>query len=278
MSLIPQTRIVSSGGRPAGQAFARTLSSLQDVIATDLDGDYGRFTGSLGATVLRLKRGIALPSGAVDLWLPPTVYAGTITMRAHFTGLEDDTGLDATLAGKGWTVTKTAVTGIVSTALAAGFVRLSDGGVAATQANLSVTAFASGGLAAGTKWYMQASVRLPTCAFLSTAVPSVRDGASIWNLEVASAGAILASNSLASTVLRSGGVAMPTSGTPTVLQIMDEGSTVGTVVTRDGGTYFANRRNATSLVTGSNFFVGDISTALAGMTQDWQHCYVLTWV
>ncbi len=270
----------SRTGVTLNQPYARTLSSLQDVLTTDLDGDYGLFNG----VSLRLKRSISLPGGGTaNLWVPPVVYAGTITARAYLTGTESNTGLSTTLANQGWTVSTSGAGGSINTTAAPGFVRITDSSTASSSASLGVTAFASGGIAPSTKFYLQGGFRVPvstTAAYLAT----VRDATNYWSLFQVAAGLTVGTDTnnpptaLATTLVRGGATALPTSGAASVLEVIDEGATVYTMVRRDGSPYVGTRRNIAASGAASNLFIGDISTATTGVTVDAQNLYVLTWV
>lgn len=268
---------------PEAVPYGRTLSSLQDVLTTDLDGDYGLWNGF----AYRLKRGIALaPSGTADLWLPPVVYAGAITMRAHLLGTESNTGLSTTLTNQGWTVATSGAGGSINTTAAPGFVRITDSNTASSSASLGVTAWGSAGaspMSTSKKWYLQAGMRCPL-ATAAAYLTACRDGTNIWNLYQSSGVALTigadAANpptSIAAGYVRDGRTALPTSGAASVVEVVDEGASVYTMVRRDGRPYAGTRRSLVTSAAAAGFFIGDISGATTGVTVDLQFCYALEW-
>jgi len=270
-------------GVTLNQPYARTLSSLQDVAVTDLDGDYGQFNG----VSLRLKRAIPLPGGGTaNVWVPPVVYAGTITARAYLLGTESNTGLSTTLANQGWTVATAGAGGSINTTAAPGFVRITDSNAGSSSASLGVSAFASGGLAPSTKYYMQGGFRIPLSASGTAAyICSARDGTSAQQLFQGGTGGLQVAadagnppSAIPSAYVRSGGSVMPTSGAASVIEVIDEGASVITMFRRDGAPYASVRRNTVASGAASNLFIGDVSGATTGVTIDAQFLYVLTWV
>ncbi len=267
---------------PRPSTYARTLSSLQDVLVTDLDGDYGLYVGSDGSSTLRLKRGISLPGGATaNLWVPPAVYAGTITARAYALGTESNTGLSTTLAAQGWTLVTGGAGAITATGSVIQCQSSGSGGSAILRTLVS-------GLTTSSNVYFQGDLAI-TLGSAGNANVYTTDGTNIGyfsqnNIAAASPTWIRANTSstdAASGAYRNGAAtALPTvvSGNRAAIQLMDQGAVMATLW-RDGQMYQAARRAFTAGSFG-NFWSQGVSTGVGAVasTLQFRNCYVLTWV
>lgn len=267
---------------PRPSTYARTLSSLQDVLVTDLDGDYGLYVGSDGSSTLRLKRGISLPGGATaNLWVPPAVYAGTITARAYALGTESNTGLSTTLATQGWTLVVGGAGAITATGSVVQCQSSGGGGTAILRTLVS-------SLTTTSNVYFQGDVAI-TIGSAGNCNLYTTDGTNIGyfsqnNISAASATWIRANTSstdAATNAYRNGAAtALPTvaSGNRAAVQFMDQGTVMATMW-RDGAMYHAARRPFTAGSFG-NFWSQGVSTGAGGTpsTITFRNCYVLTWV
>jgi hypothetical protein len=234
-----------------------------------------------GGTTLRLKRSISLPGGGTaNLWLPPVIYAGTITMRAYALGTESNTGLSTTLANQGWTL----VTAGSSTISATGSdIQLQSQGGGGSCALRTLVA----GMASGTQLYVQVDLA-GTLGASGNITLYTSDGTSLGYFSqnnVGSSGLWIRANSssadaIANQYRNGAATALPTiaSGNRTVFQFHDQGAVMGTSW-RDGQMYQALRKNFTAGNFG-NFYNMGIATGAGSpaTTVTYRNLYVLTWV
>jgi hypothetical protein len=115
MSLIPQTRVTSTGGGANARIYQ--ITGFQDFPAGVKNGDYGYIAA--GGEVYRYRAACTIAAGAgggtMPIWLSLAEYAGTPVVQGYANGTETTgAGLAATLAGQGLTVSVTG-TGTVTT-------------------------------------------------------------------------------------------------------------------------------------------------------------------
>ena len=239
---------------PNAAPYGRALSSLQDVLSSDFDGDFGVYTNAVsGVRVTFRLRTVTVSVGAGGgtrrVWIPPSLYDESgLTIAAYLTGSENATAR----AARGWTDVLSAggtrsITGNQGssgeTLLSAQF----SGG----QAGTAQLACGLSSMAAGTRVYWRAVLR-GDCQNGAGAEASVRfagDGVNFnWLQQRGSGGAVRLTDQAntgvdASSAPNGAGTAWASvSSTAECWEGWDFGRTINSRVHRAGNPYTSGRR------------------------------------
>jgi hypothetical protein len=239
----------------------RALSSLTDVLSTDLDNAAATYADPITGVVnlLRLTPAMALPGGGTRrFWLPQDVWSWTgLTCRSYLDGTETmpvTTG--QTIQGNtvGWSGASASVTRVSSE------IRL-----ASTSAGHFANLQSTHVLQPGDKYYSRTRIRASLAGGVNAALyylfldQGTGQPQTILTQNPTFNGGLFVPTNLSLTFVGSnlhildGGAALP-SATPDVLEVRGNGSGTALVdVRRNGRSYVSIRRNA---VTGASVTVG----------------------
>ena len=261
MTLIPQTRVSSTGGGANARIYQ--ITGLQDFPAGVKNGDYGFIAA--GGEVYRYRAACTIAAGAgggvMPIWLSLAEYAGTPVVQGWANGTETTgAGLTTTLAAQGLTVSTTG-TGAVTTS--AGELILDS-----PSASSALLSCLSGSTLAATKVGIQGRFR------------GVQSGGNIhftvsdatqfsYHTQNGIGGSVLvrgnsgASNGLATGAYRDGAATRIPNNSESAewINVVDEGATVMARLIRAGVEECASTRATTAGNFGSRVYLSSSSTA-----------------
>ena len=238
---------VRFAGLTAGYAWA--ISSLRDFSAIGLqDGDFGLY----GNTVYRYNSAVPISGGGTDpMWLPPAVYAGTLSIRGRLVGTEAIGALPVTVGGITFAVVSNPTPS--STVTQSGdYIQFQT----ATSTGNVIYGNALFTTGSTIRTYMQCDISVTytgTSGALARVLGSEGNGQPAWWFHLGPSGSLSPLPYFAAgTVLqgsqeaiRDGGIAFPSnaSGNYSTTEFIDSGRNVATECFRDGIAYARSRRS-----------------------------------
>jgi hypothetical protein len=251
------------------QPYVWTSSSVSDIANTDPSGigvtrvgDLLRMTLANGVATFQLVAFTVAGGSVVDanVWVPSDwLSSGTVLLRARLVGTEasrSGTGLSDLITGTGPTPTITGATDTIWTRMNCANVASAAAGVQVTSLTLGASQQAytrciTRAQGSGTTAGSASTVGLFTGDSARASIPR-QIGTGVLRYDN---GAGVALNS--GTIRGNGGTALPTSGSGDLLEQLDEGRTLMTLLRRNGGPYHMCLRDQAST---ASTFVGALAT------------------
>lgn len=241
---------VRFAGLTAGYGWA--LSSLRDFTAIGLqNGDFGLY----GNTVYRYNSAVPISGGGTDpMWLPPSVYAGTLSIRGRLVGTEAIGAMPVTVGGITFAVVQNPSAG--STVTQSGdYIQLQT----TTSTNNIFYGNALFTTGSAIRTYMQCDISVTytgTSGAIARVLGSEGSGQPAWWFHLGPSGSLsplpyfAAGTTLQGSqeAIRDGGIAWPSnaSGNYSTTELIDSSRNVATECFRDGISYARSRRSSTT--------------------------------
>jgi hypothetical protein len=278
---------------PSGSdaSAAWTISGLRDFnpagsLGALAEGDYGLY----GASVYRYAAAVPVAAGGTTpMWLPPVVYAGTLSIRGIIVGTEAIPALPGSIGG--WSLV-TATGHTISQA--SDYMQI----LSTTGANTTAYVTSAFTISSGIRTYTQvelATTYSGTVAGASRLIGSEGNGQPAWWHRVDAGGGFggisapyFTNSTLAlqgsSLAIRQGGIALPTvaSGNYAWLDFVDSGRDIAVDATRNGVDYARSQRSSSSPGPGTpgagvTLLVTNSASAGGTMTTRIRNMRTLTW-